>query len=222
MNLGSNQVWNVSAGVSAIVLARRAAILACVLVAVVGCGASRVSVPQQFPVPLVERLPLAVGVRLDDALLAYTHTEELESGKEWQMELGSAQPAMFQNLLSGMFTRIEVVSGTTAPNLDAVLAPSIEEIQFSTPDQTKTDYFEVWIRYQMKLYGPDGALIADWPLTAYGQSNAQNFGLQGKEPALHAAALAACRDAMAFFIVQFQTIPAIEAWLASRNGAPPA
>jgi hypothetical protein len=202
--------------------ARRVGIVAILLLAAAGCGASRVSVPEQFPVPVVERLPIAVGLRLDESLLGFTHTEELESGKEWQIELGSAQSAMFTNLLAGMFASSSIVDGSSTGNLDAVLAPSIEEIQFSTPDQTKTDYFEVWIRYQMRLYGPDGTLIADWPLTAYGQSNARNFGMQGQEPALQAAALAACRDAMAFFVVQFRTIPAVADWLAAKTGAPPA
>lgn len=186
-----------------------------------GCGPSRVSVPEQFPVPLVEKLPLTVAVRLDEALLGYAHTEELETGREWNIELGTAQSGLFRNLLAGMFARSEVLEGEGGGPFDAVLVPSIEELQFTTPDQTKTDYFEVWIRYQMKLYDAEGTLIAEWPLTAYGQSNARNFGMQGQEPALQAAALAACRDAMAFFVVQFRTIPAVEAWLAAKTGAAP-
>jgi len=203
------------------VSAWRLGLLTGVLLMLTACGPSRVSVPEQFPVPLVEKLPLAVAARLNDALLGYTHTEELESGKEWNIELGTAQSALFRNLLAGMFARSEVLEGEGSGQFDAVLVPSIEELQFTTPDQTKTDYFEVWIRYQMKLYDADGTLIADWPLTAYGQSNARNFGMQGQEPALQAAALAACRDAMAFFVVQFRTIPAVEAWLAAMTGAAP-
>jgi len=208
------QVWRNSACL--------AITLVIALLTATGCGASRVSVTQQFPVPVVERLPVAMGIWLDEALLAHAHTEELESGKEWQIELGSAQTAMFQSLLAGMFERGEFVTGTTSANVDGVLVPSIEELQFSTPDQTRTDYFEVWIRYQMKLYGRNGELVADWPLTAYGQSNSRNFSMQGQEPALQAAALAACRDAMAFFIVQFRSIPAIQEWLAENRQGPSA
>jgi hypothetical protein len=193
-----------------------------VLLATAGCGTSSVSVPAQFPEPIVEKLPLSIGVVLDEALLAYSHSEELESGKSYHIELGSAQTEMFQKLLSGMFVRAAVVSSTQADQVDGVLVPSIEELQFSTPDQTKTDYFEVWIRYQMRLYEPDGTLVAEWPLTAYGQANSRNYNMQGQEPALQAAALSACRDAMAFFIVQFRTIPAVETWLAAKTGGPAA
>ncbi len=196
-----------------------------------GCGATRVSVPETFPVPLVEKLPLSVGARLDEALVTYRHVEQPEVGGAWEIEVGSAQPALFNNLLTGLFTRGGLVAGagtgtgtdTTSPlsvaDLDAVLVPSIEELQFSTPDVTKTDFYEVWIRYRMRLYGPDDTLIADWALTAYGQSNARNYNMQGDGPALQAAALAACRDAMTFFIVQFQTIPAVEVWLSAKGAA---
>jgi hypothetical protein len=193
-----------------------------VLLTTAGCGASHVSVPAQFPQPIVEKLPLSMGLVLDEALLSYSHSEELASGKDYRIELGSAQTEMFQKLLSGMFASTQVVDSPQSAAVDGVLVPSIQELQFATPDQTKTDYFEVWIRYQMRLYGSDGNLIAEWPLTAYGQSNSQNFGMQGEEPALQAAALAACRDAMAFFIVQFRSIPGVQSWLAAKTGGPSA
>jgi hypothetical protein len=38
--------------------------------------------------------------------------------------------------------------------VDGVLTPTIEEVQFSTPDQTRSDYFEVWVRYRFELSRP--------------------------------------------------------------------
>ena len=195
-----------------------------VLAGLAGCGATRVSVPATFPAPLVDKLPLHVGVRLDEALTSYKLHDKPEQGTEIEIEVGAAQTALFSTLLNGMFTQSSVVSEAAA-GVDAVLVPSIQELQFSTPEITKTDYFEVWIRYRMQLYRPDNTLIAEWPLTAYGQANARNYSMQGDQPALQAAALAACRDAMTFFIVQFRTIPAVEAWLrdpTAAAGAPPA
>jgi hypothetical protein len=198
--------------------------LMALLLAVAGCGPASVSVPTtQFPVPVMDRVPLDMGVLLDDKLQTYAHSETLDTGREWHIELGSAQRPMFENLLAGMFAHSAVVAALPASNVDGVIVPSIEELQFSTPQQTKSNYFEVWIRYQIRLHDQDGTLIAEWPLTAYGQSNARNFGMsKGDDDALQAAALAACRDAMAFFIVQFHTIPAVEAWLAAKTGGPKA
>jgi hypothetical protein len=191
--------------------------------AATACGTVKVSVPQEFPVPLVERVPLHMAVRLDPELVQYAHTEKIEGGREWHIELGSAQRPMFERLLTGMFERAHVLDADARLNGSAagVLVPSIQEVQFSTPDQTRTDFFEVWIRYRFELYDADGTFVAEWPLTAYGQSNVRNFGMQGQQPALQAAALAACRDAMAFFIIQFRNIPAVQSWLAGKTGGAP-
>jgi hypothetical protein len=111
-----------------------------------------------------------------------------------------------------------MIEDPTHPDIgvDAVLVPLIAELQFSTPSQTRTDYFEVWLRYQFQLYSRDGALLGEWPLTAYGKANTQNYLLSTTEPALQEAALSACRDAMAFFTVQFRTVPVVQQWLSAE------
>lgn len=198
------------------------AVLAALLLGLLGCGGASVSVPPELPVPLVEQIPLTMGFHLSEELLAYVHEEELEDSGQWTIEFGSAQPLMFENLLTGMFAAVRPVAAPQAPagDVDGVLVPSIQEVQFSTPQQTRSDYFEVWVRYRFELRGRDGSLVGEWPLTAYGKANARNYGMNSREPALQAAALAAMRDAMAFFTVQFRTIPAVQTWLnAELRGA---
>jgi len=187
----------------------------------VGCGGATVAVPTEFPVPLVERLPVTMGVHLSPELRKFVHREKLKSGGDWSIDLGDAQEPMFTNLLTGMFADMRFVKKPDAPDagVDAVLIPSISEVQFSTPTQTRSDYFEVWIRYNFQLLSNDGQQVADWDLTAYGKANQRNYGgLQGNQPALQAAALAACRDAMAFFTVQFRGIPPVRDWLIALGG----
>ena len=200
---------------------RRWGILVAVTV-LTGCGGASVTVPALFPVPVVERLPLAMGLHLDDALVNYVFTEDLGEAGEWEIELGRAQEQMFTNLLSGMFDAVYPVADPQQPDgqVAGVLVPAISEVQFSTPLQTRTEYFEVWVRYQFRLYDRDGQLVTEWPLTAYGKANEDNYGLQSREPALQAAAVEACRDAMAFFTVQFRSIPDVQRWLLSEAGGP--
>lgn len=188
---------------------------ALLVLAIGGCGGATVSVPPKLPVPLVERLPLTIGIHLSEELLAYEHREKIEQSGEWRIDLGTAQSTMFTNLLSGMFERVAPVPEPTSPTseVDGVLVPRIEEVQFSTPDQTRSEYFEVWVRYQFALHDRDGTLVGEWPMTAYGKANAHNYGMNSREPALQAAALSALRDAMAFFTVQFRTVPAVQSWL---------
>ncbi|MEZ5560792.1 MAG: hypothetical protein R3E86_19880 [Pseudomonadales bacterium] len=181
-----------------------------------GCSGAAVEVPQEFPIPLVEKLPLRMGLLLTPELTSYVHEQTLEGSGDWRIELGSAQTPMFRNLLAGMFESSEIATTAGAPGLAGVLEPAIEEVQFSTPDQTRSDYYEVWIRYRFQLFGRDGTLVADWPLAAYGKANQRHYGMSSREPALQAAALAACRDAMAFFTVQFRSVPDVQRWLAAE------
>jgi hypothetical protein len=193
----------------------RSALLSVVLAVLAACGGASVSVPPNLPVPLVERLPLVIGVHLPAPLLAYEHHEKIEQSGEWRIDLGTAQTNMFDNLLSGMFEAVRPVAEPTSPGgeVDGVLVPNIEEVQFSTPEQTRSEYFEVWVRYRFQLHDRDGTLLGEWPMTAYGKANAHNYGMNSREPALQAAAISALRDAMAFFTVQFRTIPAVQSWL---------
>lgn len=208
--------------------ALRMAVLGSLSALLAGCLGATVAVPTEageFPVPLLEPLPLAVGLMLDDTLTSYVHEEERPSNGEWRIAIGPAQPAMFNNLFAGMFTAHQQVSGVSAEEqgqeVQGILQPSIEQVQFATPAQTRTDYFEVWIRYQVKLFD-DGKLLGEWPISAYGKANVQNYGISSTSPALQAAAFAACRDAMAYFAVQFQKVPAVKAWIESEAAAGPA
>ena len=185
----------------------------------VGCAGAKVAVPtNQFPVPLVEKVALPIGLYLDEALLTYRYEENLEQRGDWEIELGSAQPSLFNNLLAGMFIghrRVQRLQGGH-PDLAGVLSPSIEEVQFATPEQTRSSYYEVWLRYQFKLHDNQGAELGVWDLTAYGKAHEQNHS--GSASALQGAAMSSCRDAMAFFTQQFATVPVVQNWLAQELG----
>jgi hypothetical protein len=207
---------------SPLAIARRIRLISGLMIVLAGCSGAQIEVPATLPVPLVDRLPLVIGLHLSDELRSYRHVETLEGGGEWQIALGGAQNTMFENLLTGMFAGVQPVADPQSPQVEVrgVLVPSIEEVQFSTPDQTRSEYFEVWVRYRFELYDHDGSSLGQWPLTAYGKANAQNYGINSREPALQAAALAALRDAMAFFTVQFRSIPAVQTWLDTELRGP--
>ena len=184
----------------------------------VGCAGGSVAVPTGFPVPLVEKVRLPVGIYLDDALTGYTHVEAVEGHGEWEIELGSAQRSMFANLATGMFIGHRFVERADARNPDVagVLIPSIEELQFTLPSQTRTEYHEVWIRYRFQMLDNQGNPLSNWILTAYGKSHQQNYS--GASASLQAAALDACRDAMADFALRFRSFPGVSGWLQAETG----
>ncbi len=196
----------------------KCALSAALVLAAFGCAGAKVAVPTGFPVPQVTKVPLPVGLYLDEALLSYVHRESLGQRGDWEIELGSAQEPMFDNLLSGLFIGHRTVKqlGASHDDIAGVLAPSIEELQFSIPEQTRSEYYEVWIRYRFELHANDGEKLGQWDLTAYGKAHQQNHA--GASAALQSAALVACRDAMAFFTQQFGRVPVVQTWLDSELG----
>ncbi|MCP5179689.1 MAG: hypothetical protein H6993_12700 [Pseudomonadales bacterium] len=178
------------------------------------CAAPSIRVEGTFPVPLVNAYPVTVGWVLDEALTTYVHREKLDKGGDWVIDVGGVQKAMFDSLSRGLFTSHAFLDEPrAAAPVRGIFVPTIQELQFSTPKQTRSDYFEVWIKYSFKLYDPDGTLRGEFPITAYGKANTQNYSMNTTTGALQEAANAACRDAIAFFTLQFKAIPTIQAWL---------
>lgn len=190
-----------------------------------GCLSTAVEVDEdtEFPVPLVPKIPLNVGVHLPTELLDFVHQENLGDDGIFTIDISDAQPTMFKNLFTGMFDAVTVIEDPARPGAEVAgtIVPRITEMQFSTPFQTRTDYFEVWLKYQFELYNRDGDRLGDWILTAYGKANTQNYGLNTTPPTLRAAALQACRDAMAYFTVSFVRENIVQQWLAAELTAPP-
>jgi hypothetical protein len=182
------------------------------VLALTGCSSTnRLEVQDQFPIPMIEKSPVRLGVLLDDDLLSYVHEETIENKGSWEVSLGVAQQSLFNNLAIGVFEEFEFVDKQSAEHLDGVLQPHISEVQFSLPDQTRSDYYEVWIRYQFKLFDAAGTMIGEWTLPAYGKAKRKDYG--SKNTGMQAAAIAACRDAMAFFSINFAREKVVYDWI---------
>lgn len=183
-----------------------------------GCASPQVAVNGTFPVPLVNSYPIHVGWYLDEALTSYVHREKIDRGGDWAISVGSVQQSMFDSLSKGLFqSHAFLEKPESGAPVQLIFVPSIEELQFSTPKQTRSKYFEVWIKYKFEMRNPDGSSRGEFPLTAYGKAHIQNYSMNTNSAALQEAANAACRDAMAFFALEFRTIGPVKTWLA-ENG----
>ncbi len=189
-----------------------------VLLLLAACSSPKVAVDGTFPVPLVNPHPIHVGWYLDDALKTYVHKEKIDRGGDWVISVGSVQQSMFDSLSQGMFKSYAFLDKPeAAAPVQLIFVPVIEQLQFSTPKQTRSKYFEVWIKYKFELRNADGTTRGEFPLTAYGKAHIQNYSMNTNSAALQEAANAACRDAMAFFALQFRTIGPVKTWL-TENG----
>jgi hypothetical protein len=133
--------------------------------------------------------------RQDTDFRHFVHEESVFGREEWTIDLGNSNAALFKQLFGHMFDRVTVIAATDDPQLmdiDALVEPSIDAFEFSTPEQSNTDAFAVWIRYRLKVFDQGGTLVSNWPVSAYGKSQTTAMN---KSDALQRAAVLAMRDA---------------------------
>jgi hypothetical protein len=205
---------------------RRAAAGAVLLLALgllAGCsGGATVAVEGDFPTPLVAPLPISVGLVLDDALTTFVHDEEIERFGHWRVEVGPMQGKLFRAVVGAMFQGVtEVPDVQRAAGQSGVIVPEIQDFQISIPARTRSDFYEVWIKYVIRLYDEGGTLVVEWPLTAYGKTSREDYGvLQDTDgPGMRDATIIALRDAGAFLALRFPQVPEVQEWIARH--APP-
>jgi len=204
-----------------------------VVTVLTGCAGADVAVQStRLPVPVVDPLPISVGIYLSDELRAFAHEEAIRDYGTFRISVGPAQDLMFNNLAEGLFSSHRFLSaeeagpnatpGGLASDVNAILIPSIGELQFSIPAQTKSDFYEVWLSYNFQLLSSDGTAIAEWPMQAYGRANMRNYGFleDTENGALQEAARVALRDAMAVFTFKFKRVPGVQQWLQQYTGDP--
>jgi hypothetical protein len=191
--------------------------LLAVAVLISGCT-TQIEVTGNFPKPVVNQIPLTVGVYYPAEFSQYKYIEQGEERSEREIGIGSAQVKLFSTVLSALFQKVSTVSkvnnsGSAQP-VDLVLTMSVDDFQYTVPSETQIDMYEVWVKYNMQLFNPQGQLIADWILTAYGKTPTETFKTEGE--ALNEAMVVALRDAGAGFSLSFNKVPEIKQWLQQR------
>ena len=207
-------------------------LLLCLTLLGAGCATKQVVVEGNFPAPLLDPLPITLGVIYPSAFAEHEFFDEAKGRAEsdWLVKTGEAQVEFWDILFTGMFDEVvhirdwETVQ-THGADIDGVLIPAIAELQYTIPTHTNVKIYEIWMRYQFRLVDisaihqqEDGALsfnpderLAAWPITAYGKT--PTAFLQTDEEAVNLAAVVALRDAGAHFVTTFGATPEVAGWL---------
>ena len=197
----------------------KAVMLAGLLLLLGACGVNSLVVEGNYPTPAVRKIPLTLGLYFDEELRNFLYIEYTETGQEeYRVASGQTHVQLFGSLLPAMFERVVVLDSmddASDAGVDAVFAPSIEEFQLALPQKTRLDAYEVWVKYNMRLLGPDGAYIADWVLTSYGKTPTEN--LLSAEGGINDATVSALRDLASNFTLSFSAVPEVRDWLASKQ-----
>ena len=98
------------------------------------CGTKQVMVQSEFPPPVMNKLPLTIGVWYDDEFANHEFFDEASGRAEssWLVNTGQAQVELWDTLLKGMFREVVYMNGKPGPgqmnpvvaavNLAAVMA----------------------------------------------------------------------------------------------------
>ena len=211
---------------------RRWLLLLCLTLLAAGCASRQVVVDGNFPSPLLDPLPVTLGVIYPQAFAEHEFFDEAKGRAEtdWLVKTGEAQVAFWDNIFSGMFDEVVHIRDwqtvqKRGADIDGVIIPAISDLQYTIPTHTNVKIYEIWMRYDFRLVDisaihrqEDGALtvnpderLAAWPITAYGKT--PTAFLQTDEEAVNLAAVVALRDAGAHFITTFGATPDIAVWL---------
>jgi hypothetical protein len=191
------------------------------LVLISACGTKEVIVQGNFPDPLMNKIPLTLGVWYGDDFRNHEFFDEAKnkSESEWLVKTGAAQVQMWDTLLGGMFTVVVPMKANPGPDVmnqivDAVLIPHVDELQYTIPAHTNIKVYEIWMRYRYELVTSSGEPIAEWTMTSYGKT--PTAFLQSDKDAVNLAAVVALRDAGANFATNFTRVPAVREWLEQK------
>ncbi len=197
-----------------------------VLIALLGllsaCGPRQVIVEGSFPTPLMDPLPLTMGVWYNEEFSNHEFFDEAKGRADstWIVKTGEAQTQMWDIVLGGMFRELVHMKGAPAPDqlnqvVDAVLIPHVEELQYAIPAHTNVKVYEIWMRYRFDMVTTAGEPIGSWTMSSYGKT--PTAFLQSDEAAVNLAAVVALRDAGANFISNFSRLPAVKEWREQRQ-----
>lgn len=181
---------------------------------------STLDVQGNFPTPVINQMPFSIGVVFEPEFINYQYIEAGKNRSEWEISVGKAQVQLFDVVLSAMFNEVTRANDLhSMPNkpMDLFFQPSLENFQYNVPNETKGKMFEVWLKYNLKVFDGQHQLVADWVLTAYGKT--PTAFLKSQEAALNEAMVIALRDLGAGIALRFAHVPEINQWLKIKHQA---
>ena len=123
------------------------------------------------------------------------------------IELGSNQDQVFDSSLGGLFEKMVSLDSLDASSaeVDGIFKPEIVSVDLNTPARSGSDYYEVWVRYNIQLLDPEGTELHRWTVNAYGKVNRRDYGsvMERTSDALQQATENALRDASTQIIESF-------------------
>ncbi len=178
---------------------------------ILGACTNSIVVKSDFPTPLVPTSNFTLGLLYPDDFQQYIYTETSKDRGKWIIDVGQAHTQVLDTVFGKLFSKVQRVEQTNNSEVDLIFEPKITDFQYAEPRETKVNIYEIWIKYNFKVYDSQGELVADWITSAYGKT--PTAFLKSKEAAMHEAVVVALRDLGANLALNFRQVPEIKVWL---------
>lgn len=200
--------------------------------ALFGCSSKEVVVQGNFPEPLLTELPVSMGVFYPSSFVNHEifDAAQLKGEPDWRVSTGAAQVKFWEQFFAAFFeSSPSIFDWETLQEqrhqVDAILVPRVTDLQYTVPERTNRNVYEIQFFYSFSLVSPDAfhineagsiafdtsQVIADWSLVSYGKT--PSAFIQSQEEAINLAAVVSLRDAGANFAQNFVVTPSIADWL---------
>ena len=101
-------------------------------------------------------------------------------------------------------------AGATIEDVDLLVVPSFVDFGLLDPAAIRLDFFSLSFKYKIDVFSPEGDLVADWIINAYGK--APVYALNRKE-SVKEALMVALRDAAASLTLDFPRQPGVTRYI---------
>ncbi|MDB2317126.1 hypothetical protein N9V36_07370, partial [Luminiphilus sp.] len=127
---------------------------------ITACGSREVIVDGNFPTPLVDPIPVSIGVVFTPEFREHQLVDDATGRGEvsWSVSTGVAQVEFWSTLLPAFFQNvvyIESYDDLETYDVDAVFVPEISDVQYAIPLYTNVKVYEIWMRYRLRLVEPE-------------------------------------------------------------------
>jgi len=173
-------------------------------------------VDSEVPTPLATKLPVHVGVYYSENFRNFLFQEDSENRENWVIDNRESRVSLFNDILPSMFASVNMLESidTADSTIDLIIEPQVMEMQVALPDETHSENYEAWIKYVIKMYHPNGDLLAQLPITGYGKTPTAIF--KNKERGLSTAINMALRDIGAKLVLDVPRSPEVRTWLHTK------
>ena len=184
------------------------------------CSSKNILVEGSLPVPMVKKIPAAVGIYYSEEFVSFRYKEISPEIGNWDIDFGGQNARFFRLLFDSMFEKTENIdrrdiSNENSGGFDGFLIPKIKKYGFLTPFVSGLGFYSASIEYELSLYDSDASVILTWKVVGYGKNEG---GVFGKEEAIERATLLAIRDAGAKIAIELGKRAEIESWLKDKMG----